>query len=242
MSAPSELQLLSDRLRDRLVERYELVEVGRPYAVLTLSATGEAVGEVRAWTGRTLPKLVDSRLVVPDLGIDSVMLHAFAPADSAVPHLASDVAGLRGRLTVNADLTPRVDLAVEPVYLDSVYPPLTAARSAAYAVPGARPGDLPLRLEAFGSPWMTAVSVGPDRTADVEQVLAAYADRFCALLENGVPAVSTADLAARDAAHRRAQFDAASDEVWDVLADLLGTDAVSTILDLVRDPGPPVAP
>lgn len=235
----SSLQQLADRLRADVVDRYGLTEVGDPYEVLTLAATGEQVGEVRVWTGPLVPKLVDSRLVVPAQGIDSVMLHAFAGSGTSSPHLGSDVAGFGGRLSFNIDLTPRVDLAVDPGYLDEVYAPLTEPRAAVLALGSAEPIDLSLRLLAFSSPWIVGVTVDESDLPGVERAYAAYLDRFHALVAAEPPVAVEPDLAARDRRQRRAQFDPASDEVWDFLAEMLGRTSVDTILDLVREPGPP---
>lgn len=237
----SALQQLTDRLRDTIVERYGLTEVGDPYEVLALTETGERVGDVRVWTGPLIPKLVDSRLTVDAKGIDSVMLHAFAASDGTAPHLTSDVAGFDGRLALGLDLTPRVDLAAEPAYLDGVYAPLSDAHAAAAGIEGATPMAVPLRLRAFTSPWMTGVSVGDDRLAEIQKVYDVYLERFFAVLEDGAPPVGDVDLVARDRLVRRAQFDPASDGVWDFLATMLGQSSVDTLLELVREPGPPRA-
>jgi hypothetical protein len=236
------LQELADRLRDDIVTRYALTEVGDPYEPLVLASSGEQVGAVRVWTGPQIPTFIDSRLVIPAMGVDSTQFHAFAASDTAVPHLGSDVAGIEGRLSFNVDLTPRVDLAVEPAYLDGVYAPLSDARAAAYAMAGAVPVDLPLRLLAVSSPWITGVTVGEDAVPEIEKVYRVYIERFYDLIDHGVPALSTeVDLVERDRAHRRAQFDPASDAVWDFLAGLLGQSSIDAILALVRTPGPPPA-
>ena len=237
----SALQQLTDRIRDSIVARYDLREVGDPFEVLALTDTGERVGEVRVWTGRTIPKLVDSRLTVADKGIDSVMLHAFAGSDTTAPHLTSDVAGVDGRLALGLDMTPRVDLATEPAYLDAVYAPLSDAHAAAAAIDGAQPMDVPLRLRAFTSPWMTGVSLTEDRLDEIEKVYDVYLDRFFTVLDEGAPRSPTWTSSGRDRLVRRAQFDPASDGVWDFLAEMLGQSSVDTLLDLVREPGPPRA-
>ena len=237
----SALQNFTDGVRDRIVERFGLVEVGDPYETFVMTESGERVGEVRVWTGPLVPSLVDSRLVVPSMGIDSVMLHAFTDPRSAAPHLTSDVAGMNGRLALGLDLTPRVDLATEPAYLDAVYAPLTETHRAIREVEGATPMDVPLRLRAFTSPWLTGASVPESRLPEIGRAYDAYLERFFALAEDGAPpvAIDGDALLARDALARRAQFDPASDPVWDFLAGLLGRESVDTLLDLVRTPGPP---
>jgi hypothetical protein len=234
------IQSLTDDVRDGLVERFGLVETGDPYEELHLASSGERVGEIRVWTGTAVDALVDVRLALPSTGLDSTMLHAFAPSGSAVPHLGTDLVGGASTVTFNADLMPRVDLAAHSDYLDAVYAPLTDARSAAYAVDGAVPVDLPLRLRAFCSPWVAAVRVPLERLDAIARPYAAYADRFAALVERGVEIdADVRALEARDRAHRRAQFDPACDDVWDLLTSIVGPDSVRTVLRLVREPGPP---
>jgi hypothetical protein len=233
------VQLLADRLRDRVVGRFAMVEEGAPFAALTSVADGAPAGSVRVWQGGAVARIVDVRLVLPGVGIDSVMLHAFTPGDSAAPHLTSDLAGLGEAFHCFVDLAPRVELATEPAYLDGVYPPLGEPRSRAYATDGATALDVPLRLGAFTSPWIAGVRVPPESLSAIEEVFASYIDHFCTLAAEGTPAVGPVDLAGADLVRRRAQFDPASDEVWDVLGTLVGRSSVDTILALLRDPASP---
>jgi hypothetical protein len=233
-------QEMTDRVRDRLVERLGLTEVGDPYEHLGRVSDGSPVGHVRVWTGDRVACLVDSRLTVPDLGIDSTMLHAFTRAGSTSPHLVSDLAGLPHGVNFHVDLVPRVDLASQPGYLDTVYPPLTDARAAAYAVAEASV-NIPLRLIAFASPWLVGVTVTPERLSEMEQTYLDYVDHFAELVEK-TPAVDGApDVAARDAVTRRAQFDAATDPVWDMLANLVGRASVDRLLALLHSGVPATA-
>jgi hypothetical protein len=230
----SGIQQLTDRLRDQLVDRFALTEVGAPFEPLVRSADGTSAGVVRVWTGGPGLTVVDSRLVLPEISVDSSMLHAFTASDCGAPHLVSDLAGLPHGVNFHVDLVPRVDLAAHPVYLDTVYPPLTDARAAAYAVDGVRRVDVPLRLLAFSSPWLVGVTVRPEQVEQVAGTYDTYLDRFAALLAEP-PTVGDVDLAARDRVTRRAQFDSASDPVWDFLAGIVGRPSVDRLLAVLHD-------
>lgn len=233
------IQLLADRLRDRIVRRFALFEDRAPFACRTLVVDGSAAGSVRVWHGDAVARVVDVRLAVPAAGIDSVMLHAFTSDHSAAPHLTSDLAGLGEAFHCFIDLAPRVELATEPAYLDGIYPPLEDARERAYATPRATEIEVPLRLRAFTSPWITGVRVPAEALDAIEEVFTVYVEHFCALAEKGAPPVAAIDLAASDRVRRRAQFDPASDQVWDLLATLVGRPATETILTLLRESGIP---
>jgi hypothetical protein len=206
--------------------------------VATHSFTGvdDAYGTLTVHHGRAT--IVDSRLTIPSHGVDSVMLHAFAPSGSSTPHLLSDLAGLAdGHWHFHVDLLPRVDLVQDTSYLDEVFPPLTPSRDQAYGLPGAALIPIPLRLRALASAWLVGVIGAPHDAEAFTQVHSAYVDRFIDLLDNP-PEVALAPerLRERDAVHRAALFDAATDIVWDVLTELIGADAVGEILAAVRTP------
>ena len=150
----SALRRLTDSIRDSIVDRFGLTQVGDPYEPLVLVESGERVGEVRVWTGPRIPNLVDTRLTVPGLGIDSVMLHAFTDSAGAVPHLTSDVAGIDGRLALGLDLTPRVDLRRRSRRTSTrLRPALSDAHAAsACAIEGATPMDVSPGLGCARSP------------------------------------------------------------------------------------------
>lgn len=197
--------------------------------------TGRPCGGISVYEGSS--RIVDSRLSLDDLGIDSVMVHAFAPSTSTSPHLLSDLACMPdGRWHFHVDLLPRVDLMTHPDYLDGVYPPLESAFLAATGLPGSEPMPVPRRLRALGSAWL----VGVIAAATDEPVLTSthdhYTDHFLALLADpGVGAEASAQVE-RDRAHRRSLFDEATDPVWDVLNGIIGTASVDDLLDTIRAP------
>jgi len=208
----------------------------------TSTSTGAHLGSLVCSTGdvggRTV-MVVDTRLVIPDLGIDSVMLHAFSPGDTSAPHLLSDLAELtsdgRTEWHFHVDLMPRVDVVEELDYLTAVYVPLTAAYDAAYAIDGMRPIAVPPRLRSLTSGYLVGVVVRPDQFADIDPVFDAYAQRWQDLLIAPPLVTSTAgELASRDQVHRAAMFDPRTDIVWDFLADIIGRAEVDAILEAIR--------
>jgi hypothetical protein len=184
---------------------------------------------------RSLATLVDVRLTLPALGIDSVMQHVFAPSGSASPHLLSDLAVLAdGTWHFHVDLVPRLDAVHEPEHLDA-FAPLTPSALHAYALPGATPIDIPRRLRALSSPWLIGVVVDAMHADDLAAIHGAYVSRFIDLLKAPPPtAVDQAALSSRDRRHRAALFDDATDPVWSFLAEQVGPEPVETILGLVR--------
>ncbi|MGY2062830.1 hypothetical protein ACW9HQ_48765, partial [Nocardia gipuzkoensis] len=91
--------------------------------------TGEAspvpAGRLRVLRGGRIDKVVTVDLVVPPIGLDSHMIFAFLPADSAVPHFTLDSVHASEHFAMHLDLVPRVDLAVHLDYLDAAFLPLT---------------------------------------------------------------------------------------------------------------------
>jgi hypothetical protein len=237
----SRVQQLAGAVRDTVVARCGLTEVGAPFLPLHLRSTGEPAGQVRVWTGPAVVALIDARLIVPSLGIDSTMLHAFTPAGSPTPHLASDLVGLGDRVTFNVDLTPCVDLATEPLHVEATYAPLSSPRAAVHAIPDIESVDLPAPIAAFASPWIVGVNADIRQLDELAGTYRAYVECFCDVALAGADpvALGPVELARRDEVVRRAQFDPSSDEVWDVLADLVGVEARDVILTLLQDQDPP---
>lgn len=219
--------LLEARSLDRVVDQQ-----------LTAVNGSDGYGSLQVFQGDLT--IVDSRLTLPTSGIDSVMLHAFAPSGGTSPHLLSDLAVLPdGRWHFHVDLLPRVDLVATPSYLDEVYPPLTAAHDRAYAIEGSTPISLPLRLRALSSPWLIGVVASPHDEPALTEIFGTYTRRWAHLL-NQPPAtamvVDPESQVARDRQHRAALFDDATDPVWSFVAATVGHEATATLLDAVRTP------
>jgi hypothetical protein len=85
------------------------------------------IGNARVFHGEPLDQMVTISLTVPQLGLDSHMIFAFAPVGSAVPHFTLDLVAMVGGFAFHLDLVPRVDLAAQRAMLDLVFHPLTTA-------------------------------------------------------------------------------------------------------------------
>jgi hypothetical protein len=196
---------------------------------------GKACGGLRVYEGSA--RVVDSRLTLDDLGIDSVMVHAFAPSSSTSPHLLSDLACMPdGRWHFHVDLLPRVDLMTHPDYLDSVYPPLEERFLAATGLPGSEPMAVPRRLRALGSAWLVGVVAAATDEPVLTDTHDFYAQRFLDLLAAPPEPVDGDAQIERDRAHRRSLFDQATDPVWDVLNGIIGKESVDGLLAAIRSP------
>ena len=101
----------------------------------TSPESGETAGSLTITEGSTRSgarvRVVDTRLLIPALGLDAAMVHAFAPSESTSPHLLSDLAtmhdptpdgGTEMTWHFHVDLMPRVDLITAPEFIDAVYP------------------------------------------------------------------------------------------------------------------------
>lgn len=192
-------------------------------------------GGLRVYEGRA--RVVESRLTLHDLSVDSVMVHAFAPSASTSPHLVSDLAHMPdGRWHFHVDLLPRVDLMTSSHYLDTVFPPLDPAFVAATALPGSAAMPIPRRLRALGSAWMVGVIADPTDEPVLTSTHDAYASRFFELLRTPPAAPPDDSLVRRDSDHRRALFDTATDPVWEILEGIIGAGSVDALLQAVRAP------
>ena len=65
--------------------------------------------------------MVNISLVVPHFHLDSHMIFAFTPENSAVPHFTLDSVANGDNYAFHLDLIPRVDLATSLPYLDTVW-------------------------------------------------------------------------------------------------------------------------
>ena len=95
-SASSLPDALLQNTLNRVVEAFGLAEVagenGGPWLPLVCQAPmyEGSVGQVRLYRGGPLFQVVTSDIVVPPIQLDSHMMFAFTPSDSAVPHFTLD--------------------------------------------------------------------------------------------------------------------------------------------------------
>ena len=223
-----------NRLVDTLGLEEQLAEDGGAYLPLVsqLPMVQGEVGNVRLFTGSPLFRVVTCSLKVEPIQLDSHMLFAFTPGDSAVPHFTLDSVSAGEHFAFHLDLIPRIDLGANLQYMDEVFAPLTAAYEAGCAIEGLSKAHLSPRQYAIMSPWMLANRASEDAFATIEETVTAYQQHWFKLLENGVSGaalegVSSADLERRNLANKRIIFDPEVDPVWERITAMIGAEAVA---------------
>lgn len=235
-------QQLHEETLSQLVQRLRLTEVenagGAWLPLISQASIAQGrIGQVRVFRGAAIAQLVSCTIVVPAIGLDSHMLFAFTDTESAVPHFTIDSVRNGADYAFHLDLIPRVDLAVELAYMDEVFAPLSECWKAHRALAGLKPALLDPRQYAVMSPWMLVNRADEAAFRATFAAVQAYLDHWFVLLERGVAApviASAAQRAARDAAHRGVLFNPDVDKVWTQIAPLIGADAVSQLLTLLR--------
>ncbi|MEU7143254.1 hypothetical protein ABZ942_27685 [Nocardia sp. NPDC046473] len=222
MSLPTEL---SERTLQTLSTALEL-STARDIP-LTSTMAPEPVGRLRVLRGDPIDKVVTVDLVVPAIGLDSHMIFAFTPADSAVPHFTLDSVHA-DYYAMHLDLIPRIDLAVHLAYLDAAFLPLTPLLEAAWQIEGVSAAAVGLRQRAMMSPWMVVCRATETAFRALDATVRDYLGHWLTLVDKGVPAV-TGDTAARDRANRANLFSPAVDPVWAQVARLLGDEQAERV-------------
>ncbi|MBY6189614.1 hypothetical protein KUV22_04195 [Microbulbifer agarilyticus] len=245
MSATSLPESLANKTRDRLIETLGLKEVygadNGPYLTLEshMPMAQGKVGEVRLYEGGPLQKVVTCALVVPQIGLDSHMLFAFTPSESAVPHFTLDSVGAGEHCAFHLDLVPRLDLGANLAYMDEVYTPLTETCTATRSMEGMSAAHLDIRQLAIMSPWMLVQRATKEAFAKIDGAVDAYLDHWFAMLEKGVSekaleAVDSAALAERDRRNREIVFDPDVDKVWNQITGLIGAESSEALRGLLK--------
>lgn len=209
-------------------------ESGGPWMSLVsqLPMVEGEIGNVRLFSGGPLFRLVTCSLAVAPMQLDSHMLFAFTPGDSAVPHFTLDSVAAGEHFAFHLDLIPRLDLGCHLGYMDEVFTPLTDACEQGAAIEGLSMAHLSPRQNAVMSPWMLARRANESAFGAIEATVAAYRDHWFNLLRNGVSAqaqagVSAAQLRARNLANKKIIFDPDVDPVWGRITPLIGAEAVA---------------
>ncbi|MEV6558601.1 hypothetical protein AB0M22_23015 [Nocardia sp. NPDC051756] len=223
MSLPTEL---SERTLRRLSTALELVATED--LSLTSPMSPEPVGRLRVLRGDPIDKLVTVDLVVPAIGLDSHMIFAFTPADSAVPHFTLDSVRSAEYHAMHLDLIPRADLAVHLAYLDAAFLPLTPLLEAAWQVAGVSAAAVGPRQRAMMSPWMVVCRATETAFRTLGTTVDDYLRHWLTLVDKGVPAVES-DVAARDRANRANLFSPEVDPVWAQVTRLLGDEQAERV-------------
>lgn len=222
------------RLVDRLGLQEQTSADGGPYLPLVsqLPMVQGEVGNVRLFTGEPLFRVVTCSLAVEPIQLDSHMLFAFTPGDSAIPHFTLDSVKAGEHFAFHLDLIPRLDLGANLEYMDEVFGPLTEAWEAGSAIEGLSRAHLSPRQHAIMSPWMLANRASESAFTLIEDAVRAYQEHWFGLLERGVSAGALGDtsaeqLARRNLANKRIIFDPAVDPVWERITGMIGEDAVA---------------
>ncbi len=236
---------LHERVLNRIVDTLGLTEEhgadGGPYLPLTSHApmAEGSVGQVRRFTGDPLFQVVTSSIVVPAIGLDSHMVFAFTPSNTAVPHFTVDSVQAGDVYAFHLDLIPRVDIGSRLAYMNEVYQPLTEVFEQGSAIEGLSKAHLSPRQLAIMSPWMLANRATKDAFIEMGGIVDRYLDHWFRVLEVGISAealedVSAPELVARDGRNKAAIFNADVDPVWQRIIPLVGEEAASEQIALLR--------
>lgn len=234
----STVDVIADRLG--LTERHG--PDGGPLMTLTSPMSSEPVGTVRHLRGGV--ELIYVGLTVEMIGLDSHMMFAFTPADSAVPHFTLDSVRTADMFAFHLDLIPRLDLGAHLAYMDHCFLPLSATRAEASEIAGLSPAQLSPRQWALMSEWMLAFRADESAFREIDRVVAAYRDHWLEMREAGVPTtvvggVDAGALAARNAANLAAIFDPDVDPVWANVERLIGSERAASVRRLLAAGGTP---
>ncbi|TYL46037.1 hypothetical protein FXB39_15105 [Nocardioides sp. BGMRC 2183] len=229
---------LCNRTVDSIVSRLGLSEVpgadGGPFRTLTSVMGPDPVGSVRIFTGDAVAKVVYVGITVPQIGLDSHMVFAFAPEDGPVPHFTLDSVHAGGYYAFHLDLIQRADLGTHLSYMDWAHTPLTETFEAVQGREGLSKAAIGPRQAAVMSPWMCVARATEEAFAGIEDAVASYLAHWLTLVEGDAPAAVVADLAdtdlaVRDQRNRALVFNPDLDKVWAQISQLLGTEVAEEI-------------
>lgn len=236
---------LLERTLDLVIRRFGLEEVpgegDGPWLPLISQAPmfQGGIGQVRLFRGGPLFQIVTSAIVVPPIQLDSHMMFAFAPSDSAVPHFTLDSVRAGDHHAFHLDLIPRLDLGAHLAYMDQCFTPLTPAYERGEAMSGLSPARLSPRQYAIMSPWMLAKRATAEAFAAIDGLVDAYLEHWLGLVERGVPeaaldGLDAAALIERDRRNKAIIFNREVDKVWDQITPLVGREAAERQIELLR--------
>ena len=247
MSLPKQLSL---NTLNKIVDRLKLVEVLgedgdyfikiRENKTLNLPFGAkeiEVIADIRIFRGGPIQDLIYAGIVVPGM-VDSHMLFAFTPGDSAVPHFTLDSVGSfipTKILAYHLDLVPRVDLGSNLEHLTNVFHPLTDTYTDTRSWEGMTPAHISPLQYALMSPWMLTHRCSDEAYAKLPESVDAYLNHWFSLVENGVKTdISSAQLLNRDLANRAAIFNIDVDPVWHRIIPLIGEEVAAQLLQILR--------
>jgi hypothetical protein len=230
-------KLFEDTLQ-RTVETLGLQEQqgvdGGPYMALEskVPMAQGIVGNVRLFTGGPLFRVVTCSIVVPAIQLDSHMMFAFTPGDSAIPHFTLDSVMAGDHFAFHLDLIPRVDMGSNLAYMKEVFAPLNDAFAEGAAIEGLTPAHLSPMQNAIMSPWMLAYRANEQAFENIETSVRKYQDHWFSVVEKGVSAeaigdVSSEEMQARNKRNKAIIFSTEVDPVWERITMLIGEEAVA---------------
>ena len=242
MSLP---KALHEKVLQAIVERFELLEDtgedGGPFLPLTshIPMHEGSVGYMRRFTGGPLFQVVTSSIVVPALQLDSHMVFAFTPSDSAIPHFTVDSVCAGEHHAFHLDLIPRMDLGSQLNYMNEVFLPLTESWERGSAIEGLSRAHLSPRQLGIMSPWMPANRATESAFVDIGKVVDDYLEHWFGLVESGISSaalngVSATELIERDRRNKFAISNADVDPVWQRIAPLVGKEAADKQIETLR--------
>ncbi len=242
MSLP---KALHEKVLKAIVERFDLVEDlaedGGPFLPLNshIPMHEGSVGYMRRFTGNPMFQVVTSSIVVPALQLDSHMVFAFTPSDSAVPHFTVDSVCAGEHHAFHLDLIPRMDLGSQLAYMNEVFLPLTESWERGSAIEGLSRAHLSPRQLGIMSPWMLANRATESAFVEIGSVVDDYLNHWFGLVENGLSTealngLSASELIERDRRNKFAIFNADVDPVWQRIAPLVGNEAAEKQIETLR--------
>ncbi|GAA4104605.1 hypothetical protein [Zhongshania borealis] len=242
MSLP---KALHEKVLKAIVERFDLVEDlaedGGPFLPLNshIPMHEGSVGYMRRFTGSPMFQVVTSSIVVPALQLDSHMVFAFTPSDSAVPHFTVDSVCAGEHHAFHLDLIPRMDLGSQLTYMNEVFLPLTESWERGSAIEGLSRAHLSPRQLGIMSPWMLANRATESAFVEIGSVVDDYLNHWFGLVENGISTealngLSASELIERDRRNKFAIFNADVDPVWQRIAPLVGNEAAEKQIETLR--------
>lgn len=229
---------VAEAVIERIVGRFGMDEDAGARLSLRSPAGGGA-GACRTWTGGPLQRLVYVGLDIDAIRLDSNLLYAFTPPESAVPHFTLDTVAAPGTHAFHLDLVPRVDLGAHVEYVRYCYDLLTDTTLEVAAWEGLSPAGLTPLQYAMASPWMLVHRATASAFARVREPVDEYLEHWFALVEDGLPphvgdTIDASWLPERDRRLRAALFDPVVDPAWDQMDQLVGADDSATIRALLR--------
>lgn len=242
MSLP---KALHEKVLKAIVERFDLVEDlaedGGPFLPLNshIPMHEGSVGYMRRFTGNPMFQVVTSSIVVPALQLDSHMVFAFTPSDSAVPHFTVDSVCAGEHHAFHLDLIPRMDLGSQLAYMNEVFLPLTESWERGSAIEGLSRAHLSPRQLGIMSPWMLANRATESAFVEIGSLVDDYLNHWFGLVENGLSTealngLSASELIERDRRNKFAIFNADVDPVWQRIAPLVGNEAAEKQIETLR--------